>query len=140
MESHGQNEVNNFIDRSVLVLCGAGTDRSKLIALELESRGYHAIFRGVNWGTNLVTLEDLEAIGHVVFSSIHEKKVFDAKKEYKKLRERIGADRKSVRVLNITEDDKNKAIHSNNIDSLKGMISNQLDQIGFDKVEGQYQS
>ncbi len=123
-----RKEVENFIARSVLAICGAGSDRSKYIAEELNNRGYFAVYGGIMKNHNYVTPEDLQNIGTIVFSSIYEKKIFD---ENAKLKQIVSRNNIQVRVLNITERDKNKAHDENAVDKLRIEIANQLDCVGL---------
>ena len=123
------HETQDFINKSVLVLCGAGSDRSKLISDELNERGYMSSHRGVNWGDNKVESQDLDYIGIVIFSSFNEKREFD--KLYPKLSNKIQKNKIKVFVFDITESDKNRAYDSNKIDNLKKQISKDLDNINL---------
>lgn len=122
------SEIDSFIGKSVLAVCFAGSDRSQLIAEELGKRGYFATSAGVSRNHNYVTSEDLSNIGIVVFSSIHEKNIFDKDKKLKCILER---NKIQIRVLNITECDKDKAFNTNGQEKLKKEISNQLNAIGL---------
>lgn len=122
------HEVEDFRQKSVLAVCMAGSDRSRYIAEELNNRGYFANAAGVMANHNYVTCEDLYGIGTIVFSSIHEKNIFDKDKRLKTYIDRNGVE---VRVLNITESDKNRAHDSGSVDKLKLEIARQLDSVGL---------
>jgi hypothetical protein len=116
----------------VLAVCFAGSDRSRYIAEKLNSRGYFATSAGVLENHNYVTPEDLMNIGIIVFSSINEKNIFDKDRKLKSIVERNHI---QIRVLNITESDKNRAHDSGNVQSLKTEISKQLDCVGLKDLE-----
>lgn len=122
------NEFEDFRSKSILAVCAAGSDRSRYIAGELTRRGYFATAAGVLRNQNYVTEEDLSNIGIIVFSSVHEKRIFDKDRRLKKIIERNGIE---TRVLSITESDKNRAHDSNRVDELKKNISEQLDCVGL---------
>ena len=121
-------EVGEFRKRSVLVICWAGSDRSQLIADELNKRGYFAEGRGVMGGQNYVTENDLLNIGIIVFSSQKEKDIFDRNK---KLRKMALSKRINFRVLNITESDKDRAFSSTDRTSFEEKIKVNLDGCGL---------
>ena len=125
---NNNSEVDSFVSKSVLAVCFAGSDRSRYIAEELNNRGYFATSAGVLKNHNYVTPEDLMNIGIVVFSSINEKNIFDKDRRLKSVIERHNI---QVRVLNITESDKNRAHDSGEVQALKSEISNQLDCVGL---------
>lgn len=120
--------VENFKKTSVLAVCAAGSDRSVYIAQVLNIRGYFATNAGVINGHNYITPDDLSSVGIVVFSSIHEKKVFDRDKKLRSIVERNNI---QIRVLNISENDKDRAHSSGGVERLKAEISIQLDSIGL---------
>jgi hypothetical protein len=122
------NEVGEFRSRSVLAVCCAGSDRSRYIAEELNNRGYFATGAEVMYGQNYVTPEDLQNIGVIVFSSVHEKKIFDANSRLAAMVKRNGIE---VRVLNITESDKDLAHNCGKLTELKENIARQLDCVGL---------
>lgn len=121
-------ELEDFRKRSVLAVCAAGTDRSKYISDELNRRGYFASNAGVIKNHNYVTPEDLSDIGTVIFSSLFEKKIFDTDI---KLRSILHLNNIQVRVLNITESDKDRAHNVGSVDKLKAEIVKQLDCVGL---------
>ena len=125
------HEVEDFRQKSILTICMAGSDRSRYVAEELNNRGYFANSAGVMANHNYVTCEDLYGIGTIVFASIHEKKIFDKDKHLKNYISRNGIE---VRVLNITESDKNRAHDSGSVDKLKAEIAKQLDYVGLKEV------
>jgi len=120
--------VEEFKIKSVLAVCAAGSDRSRYISEELNNRGYFATSAGVIRGHNYVTPEDLYGVGIIVFSSIHEKKIFEEDEKLKSLVSRYNI---QIRVLNITESIKNRAHDSGKIEKLKDKISKQLDDVGL---------
>jgi hypothetical protein len=132
--SSAGKELEEFLGRSILVLCAAGSDRSRLIAEELEKRGYIAKFRGASleWGSNPVEREDLDYIGTIVFSSALEKKLFD--KNFPKLNGVIGKNNIGIRILNISEDDKERAFQTEGIDILTEQIRINLDSVGLKDI------
>lgn len=133
MEGQNKNiEIDSFVSKSVLAVCFAGSDRSRYIAEELNNRGYFATSAGVLENHNYVTPEDLMNIGIIVFSSINEKNIFDNDRKLKSIVERNHI---QIRVLNITESDKNRAHDSGNVQSLKTEISKQLDSVGLKDLE-----
>ncbi len=135
MESTEANSSpENFIKKSVLAICAAGSDRSRYIADELNNRGYFATNAGVNHNYNYVTREDLVNVGNVVFSSIYEKKLFDKDKKLKSILDNNGI---QIRVINITEQDKDLAHNTGDLTSLKKRIAEQLDAIGFKNLKTQ---
>lgn len=133
-EEYRGNEVKDFRKRSVLSICAAGSDRSQYIAEELNSRGYFATGAGVIHGHNYVTREDLENVGIIVFSSVQEKRIFDNDKRLTDFVKRKGIE---VRVLNITESDKDRAHCKGKVEELKENISRQLDCVGLKKLENE---
>jgi hypothetical protein len=125
-------EINKFKEKSVYVICWAGSDRSKYIADELMQRGYLAEHGGVMDGQNYVTKEDLSYVGSIIFSSIFEKEKFDKDKDLKDFAKNNGI---QIFVMNITESDKDRAHNSEKVDLLKKEVSSQLDHIGFKKLK-----
>lgn len=125
---NNNSEVDSFVSKSVLAVCFAGSDRSRYIAEELNNRGYFATSAGVLKNHNYVTPEDLMNIGIIVFSSVNEKNIFDKDRRLKSMIERHNI---QVRVLNITESDKNRAYDSGEVQELKTEISKQLDSVGL---------
>ena len=123
-----KSEVEDFKQKSVFVVCRAGSDRSKYIAEELQQRGYVAYHGGTMRTHNYVTTDDLSFVGSIVFSSIHEKKQFDEDTRLKNFVKRNGI---NIHVMNITESDKNRAHDSGKVDALKKEISSQLNTLGF---------
>lgn len=130
MENNQDTE--RFKRKSVFVICRAGSDRSKYIAEELIQRGYYASHGGTLEGQNYVTKEDLSFVGSIVFSSVFEKKQFDEDLSLKDFVKRNGI---NIRVMNITECDKDRAHYSGKIDVLKKEISSQLDTLGFREIK-----
>ena len=126
------NGLEDFRKRSVVVICRAGSDRSKYIAEELSQRGYNATHGGTMEGHNYITKEDLSYAGSIIFASIHEKNQFDSDKS---LKEYVKNNDINIFVMNITESDKNRAHDSNKLQELRGTISEQLDSIGFRGME-----
>lgn len=126
MESN--HEIDDFKRRSVIAICSAGSDRSEYISEELNARGYFATHAGVTRNFNYVTPEDLSCVGIIVFSSIHEKKIFDRDTTLKTF---VSRNDVQISVLNITESDKNRAHDSGNVEKLKAEISKQLDCVGL---------
>lgn len=122
------HEVENFKKKSVLAICAAGTDRSKYISDALNDRGYFATSAGVLKNHNYVTPEDITNVGTIVFSSVYEKSIFDKDQKLKSI---INRDNIQIRVLNITESDKNRAHDSGNVERLKLEIAKQLDNVGL---------
>lgn len=120
--------VEDFRRRSVIAICAAGSDRSEYISEELNARGYFATHAGVMKNHNYVTAEDLTGVARIVFSSIHEKKIFDRDT---KLKIFVNRNNIQISVLNITESDKDRAHDSGRVDQLKTQISSQLDCIGL---------
>ena len=51
-------EMRDFRNKMIHVVCFAGSDRSRLIAKELNARGYIASYGGVSNGRNYTTEED----------------------------------------------------------------------------------
>ena len=132
------HEVEDFKRKSVLAVCWAGTDRSQYIAEELNKRNYFATSAGVlknnnHAVSNYVTPEDLSNVGIVVFASIHERNAF-CKDE--KLKTIIKKNAIEVRVLNITESDKDRAHNYGKVDELRAEISKQLDCVGLKDLTG----
>lgn len=125
-------EISEFKQKSVLVICWAGSDRSKLIADELSFRGYFSSHRGVMGGHNYVTPNDLLDVGTVVFASIKEKGKFD---KYPKLKQLIHKNEIRELVLNITESDKDHAFGGGDMEKLKSDIRLNLDSVGLRKIE-----
>lgn len=125
-------DVEQFKRRSVFVICRAGSDRSKYIAEDLIQRGYNASHGGTIEGHNYVTKDDLSYVGSIVFTSVFEKKQFDEDLSLKDFVKRNGI---NIRVMNITESDKNRAHDSGKIDALKKEISAQLDTLGFRDIK-----
>lgn len=121
-------EIDDFRRRSVLAICAAGSDRSGYIAQELNRRGYFATQAGVMRGHNYVTTEDLVNVGIVVFSSVKEKYRFNKDKRLSGYVKRNGIE---IRILNITESDKDLAHNTGNIEQLRKDISRQLDCVGL---------
>jgi len=121
-------EVEEFKKKSVLVICWAGSDRSEYIADELNKRGYLAFQAGVMEGQNYVTQEDLSNVGTIVFSSLFEKREFDKDKRLAQYTKKNGI---GIRVLNVTESDKDRAHSTGNTPALKGQIATQLDSVGL---------
>ena len=122
-----KKETGEFRKNSILVVCWAGSDRSQMIADELNRRGYFAEGRGVMGGQNYVTEEDLTSIGTIVFSSKHEKDKFDRNHKLRKLALRNSID---FRVLNITESDKDRAFSATRGELLEKIKEN-LDGCGL---------
>lgn len=127
-ERYTNEDADEFRKRTILAICAAGSDRSQYIAEELNDRGYVAMGAGVIQGHNYVTPEDLDSIGVIVFASPHEKKIFE---KDKKLAELVKRNRIEVRVLNITESDKDRAHCGGRVSQLREDISKQLDCVGL---------
>lgn len=125
--------VEEFRKKTVLAVCGAGTDRSGYIARELNERGYMARSAGVLRGHNYVTREDLAYVGIIVFSSVHEKNIFDKDGRLVKLVREEGIE---IRVLNVTESDKDRAHCEGKVEELRENIARQLDCVGLRRLEG----
>jgi hypothetical protein len=123
-----ERDIEMFRKRSVLAVCAAGTDRSHYISEELNKRGYFASSAGVLKNHNYVTEQDLANIGIVVFASANEKNIFDREGRLKKVVNKNGI---SMRVISVTESDKNRAHDSGKIEELKQKIREQLDCIGL---------
>lgn len=122
------SEIENFKRKTVLAVCAAGTDRSRYISDELNARGYFATAAGVLKNHNYVTESDLADVGIIVFASVNEKKVFEHDRRLKKLVDVNGIE---IRVMSITENDKNKAHNTNQVESLKATVRQQLDCVGL---------
>lgn len=125
------HEASDFRKRSVLAVCAAGTDRSRYISEELNNRGYFASAAGVLKNHNYVTEGDLANVGIIVFSSPHEKKIFDKDKRLKKI---VAQNRIEERVMCITESDKDRAHNANKVEKLKSDIREQLDCVGLSNL------
>lgn len=124
-----ENEL--FRKRAVLAVCFAGSDRSRFIAEELNHRGYVASYGGVNKNHNYVTEQDLAGIGAVIFTT---QKVRDIFKKDRRLNKILKANKVPVHIINITEDEKEKAIQSGDEKSLRRAISQELDDLGFKNI------
>lgn len=121
-------EAVDFKKRSVLTVCWAGSDRSQMIAEELNKRGYFAEGRGVMGGHNYINEDDLSNVGIIVFSSQKEKNIFDKNRKLHKMALGRGI---SFRVLNITESDKDHAFSSLDRIDFKEKIKANLDGCGL---------
>ena len=121
-------EKEQFKKRMVLVVCWAGSDRSKYIAEELNRRGYVASYVGVNKNHNYVTEQDLLGIGTVIFADKGVKREF---KQDRGLNRTLKANEATVHIMDITESDKDRAKQSGNEEGLKQDISNKLNLLGF---------
>ena len=121
-------EAVDFKKRSVLTVCWAGSDRSQMIAEELNKRGYFAEGRGVMGGQNYVTEDDLSNVGIIVFSSQKEKEIFDRNQKLRKAALGKGI---SFRVLNITESDKDRAFSATDRTDFEEKIKANLDKCGL---------
>jgi hypothetical protein len=124
----GSQEPELFKKRIVLVICYAGTDRSKFIADELNRRGYVASYAGLLENHNYVTEADLEGVGSVVFASKAEREAFRQNKRLNKVLKRNGI---TPYTMDITESQKERALQSNETAKLRENIVKQLDYIGF---------
>lgn len=121
-------EIEEFRKKSILIICWAGSDRSQLIADELNRRGYFAEGRGVMGGQNYVTENDLSNVGTIVFASQAEKNKFDRNHKLRKLALGRGID---FRVLNITESDKDRSFSSPDRKDFLKKIEENLDGCGL---------
>lgn len=122
------NEIEDFKRKTVLAVCAAGTDRSRYISDELNKRGYFATAAGVLKNHNYVTEPDLSNVGIILFSSINEKRIFE---KDKRLRNFVDKNKIEIRIMSITENDKNIAHNTNQVEQLKSTIQRQLDCIGL---------
>lgn len=128
-------EAENFRKRVVLAICWAGSDRSQWIADELNQRGYAASCGGVLANHNYVTREDLVGVGKLIFASQADRDRF---KKDKKLNQTVKARGIETFVMDISEDEKNKAIFYHKEDQLKQEIAKQLDRLGFSYQKMKY--
>ena len=126
--------VEDYKKKMVLVICWAGSDRSRLIGEELEQRGYIVSRRGLMPGQNFVTPEDFENIGAVVFADQILKKRFIENNNIKLCRA-LKKSRARVSIMNITETEKERAIQLGNFEGLKLRISAELDYLGFKDIK-----
>ena len=113
-------EYEMFKERIVLVVCFAGSDRSKMVAEVLNKWGYIASNRGVNKNYNQVTSEDLRGIGSIIFTSPTIKDLFE---EDEDLNRTLKINNIPVKVMNLTESDKERALQLDKIAQFKDKIS-----------------
>lgn len=124
-----ENEL--FRKRTVLAVCFAGSDRSRFMAEELNRRGYVASYAGVNKNHNYVTEQDLVGIGAIIFTT---QKVRDIFKKDRRLNKILKANKVPIHIIDVTEDEKERAIQSKDEESLRRAISQELDGLGFKNI------
>jgi len=123
-----ENKEQQFRDNIVHVVCFAGSDRSKYVAQELNNRGYLATHGGINEVHNYTTKEDLVGVGSIIFVDSKIKKEF---KKNKELNKAVKNNNISMKVMRITESEKQRARDSGNLRKLREKIAKQLDHLGY---------
>ena len=127
-------EEEDFRKRTVLAVCLAGTDRSRIIAEELGKRGYVAGYAGVLENkTNYVTEEDLVGVGSVIFTTGRVRDMFKADKRLNRILKRNGI---TTHVIDVSESDKEKALQSGQDEELRKTITAKLDGLGYRDIRG----
>lgn len=120
-----------FRKKMILAVCLAGADRSRLIAEELNKRGYLASYGGVNRNHNYVTEDDLVGIDSIIFTTRAVRKQF---KQDKRLNKALKVNRINLHIIDVTEGEKEKAIQSGDLNPLRKTISDKLEQLGFRRI------
>jgi hypothetical protein len=130
----GEKDFGNLL---VHVVCKAGSDRSRLIAEELNKRGYLATHGGIDKTYNYTTPEDLVGVGTIIFTSDYIRDVFKTNKELTRVARLNNA--KSI-VLCISEEEKEHAFQagSQGINKLRKTIADRLDIFGFEYKKMKY--
>jgi len=127
-------EGEDFRKRTVLAICLAGTDRSRIIAEELGKRGYVAGYAGVLENkTNYVTEEDLVGVGSVIFTTDRVRDMFKADRRLNRILKRNGV---TTQVIDVSESDKEMALQSGQEDELRKTITTKLDDLGYKDLRG----
>jgi len=114
--------------KMVHVVCAAGSDRSRLIAEELNRRGYLATWGGVLRNHNYTTAEDLAGVEDVIFTTQQISDQFSRDRGLNKALKRNNAQK---HVINITEQEKEVAFQSGDLSGLMADIKTKLDGLGF---------
>ncbi len=123
-----ENKEQHFRDKIVHVVCFAGSDRSRYVAKELNKRGYLATHGGIDEIHNYTTKEDLVSVGSIIFVDSKVKELFKQKKELNKA---VKKNNISMKVMEVSESEKNRATQSGNLEKLREKISEQLDGLGY---------
>lgn len=123
-----ENKEQQFRNNMVHVVCFAGSDRSRYVAEELNSRGYVATHGGIDEIHNYTTKEDLVGIGSIIFVDSVIKKEF---KNNRELHKAVKKNNIPMKVMDITESEKQNARESGNLEKLRRKISTQLDYLGY---------
>jgi len=126
-----QKEVDTFKNKMVLAVCFAGSDRSRLVSEELDKRGYVSSYAGVNRNHNYVTEQDLDGIGSIIFTSQKVRQMF---KKDKKLNKILKENQTVIHNIDVSESDKETALQSGELSSLRKTISEKLDALGFNDL------
>lgn len=117
----------------VHVVCFAGTDRSRMIAEELNRRGYVATYSGILRGRNYTTEEDLNGVQDIIFTT---QRVANGFKKDRGLNKYATTNQVNKHIIGITESEKEAAIQQGDIESLNDKIRSGLDSLGFPDIRG----
>ncbi len=118
--------------KMVHVVCLAGTDRSRMIAEELNRRGYVATYSGILRGRNYTTEEDLNGVQDIIFTT---QRVADGFKKDRRLNKYATTNNLNKHVIGITESEKEAAFQHGDIELLNGRIRTGLDSLGFPDIK-----
>ncbi len=132
-----RREDNKTENDIIHVICWAGSDRSRLVAEELNRRGYIATHGGVITGHNYTTPDDLVGVGTIIFTDDVTREKF---KKDKTLTRQTRASGAEILTLCLSEQEKEIAFQGGEekLEAFKKVIAAKLDLFGFSYKKMKY--